>query len=152
MFLNTLCLYLGNLLWQVCITSLVSWRETSVSLRLWEHNTWFLLHHISLIITLSVRTNQHRHKMLDILPSRPLDVRTQLASSPSPLIVILITSWRRFARNCRLHHVLSPLYYGCCLHSSHVPHGSGTRQTRAEHSYILPQHLLGGNSQKMIVQ
>ena len=85
MFLNTLCLYLGNLLWQVCITSLVWWRETSVSLRLWEHNTWFLLHHISLIITLSVRTNQHRHKMLDILPSRPLDVRTQLASSPSPL-------------------------------------------------------------------
>ena len=77
---------LGNL-WQVCITStprIMKRNQRKFKVMRTQHLILITSHLTDHHCTVSVRTNQHRHKMLDILPSKPQGVRTQLASSSSP--------------------------------------------------------------------
>ena len=141
-------LLLSGQLWQVCITTsicLVKRNQRKFKVMRTQHLIFITSHLTDHHCTVSVRTNQHRHKMLDILPSRPQDVRTQLAPSRHHHPDLLITSWRGFARNCRLHPVLSPRVspvLTALLTPRTAPASPG--RPGPGHSYILPQHLLRG--------
>ena len=126
-------LLLSGQLWQVCITTsicLVKRNQRKFKVMRTQHLIFITSHLTDHHCTVSVRTNQHRHKMLDILPSKPQGVRTQLASSSSPSPSLSSWSHRdgglQGTADCTVS-CLPVLSLLPALLTSHVPHGSGVR-------------------------